>query len=202
MKNIQLTEEQRQSRKQASARYREKNRDKVRQQALDWVNRQKEKDPTFLAKKAERTREYTKKNLEACRARSRDVKRKKRETDREEYNRLQREYRQNNPEKFAKYYEVRKQKPEFKRAMRRTVLRRYGLTQSDYESLLDNQEGKCAICRLSEVKMVIDHDHETGKVRSLLCDKCNLLIGWVESGLKRNKNILSDAAEYLKKMKH
>lgn len=57
-------------------------------------------------------------------------------------------------------------------------LRQYGITQDDYEALFAEQAGKCAICGASEAggwggMLPVDHDHETGAVRGLLCHNCN-----------------------------
>lgn len=62
---------------------------------------------------------------------------------------------------------------------RRMVCKSYGMTLEDYERLISKQGGKCAICMLEEKgrKLTIDHDHVTGRVRGLLCRKCNRAIG-------------------------
>ena len=50
--------------------------------------------------------------------------------------------------------------------------RRYGITAEDADALLEAQDGLCPICRAAPAVQV-DHDHETGVVRSLLCFNCN-----------------------------
>lgn len=61
----------------------------------------------------------------------------------------------------------------------RTV--RYGMSPEEYGELLDEQLGCCACCGSSDPKrkggFVIDHDHNTGQVRGLLCHSCNIGIG-------------------------
>lgn len=61
------------------------------------------------------------------------------------------------------------------------LLKEYNLTTEDYISLYKKQEGKCAICAksFSDIKNAphVDHCHETGKVRGLLCSKCNPALG-------------------------
>jgi hypothetical protein len=55
----------------------------------------------------------------------------------------------------------------------------YGLEPGEYEALLAYQGGKCAICRRATGKarrLAVDHDHETGEVRGLLCKPCNRTI--------------------------
>ena len=58
----------------------------------------------------------------------------------------------------------------------------YGLTQSDVESMIESQGGLCAICgerpedRI-RLGLVVDHCHETGAVRGMLCSNCNRAIG-------------------------
>lgn len=52
----------------------------------------------------------------------------------------------------------------------------YGLTEKEYNDLLDRQGHKCALCR-KEKRLQVDHCHKTGKVRGLLCSSCNTGIG-------------------------
>lgn len=55
---------------------------------------------------------------------------------------------------------------------------RYGISPEEYDSLLDSQQGKCPICELPlRGTAQVDHDHESGRVRGLLCVTCNLGIG-------------------------
>lgn len=63
---------------------------------------------------------------------------------------------------------------------RANVKTRYGITQSDYETMLKNQNNSCAICKTTVPgydNFCIDHCHKTGRVRGLLCRRCNLAIG-------------------------
>jgi hypothetical protein len=84
------------------------------------------------------------------------------------------------------------------------VCRRYGITREQYEEMWTRQGGRCAICnRLgSEVhargkavlRLAVDHDHETGVVRGLLCNGCNLGLG----GFDDDPEALERAAAYLR----
>ena len=60
----------------------------------------------------------------------------------------------------------------------------YGLTLSDYNRMVKKQKGACKICRIVPTnrprKLVIDHNHITGKVRGLLCIRCNLSLHVIE----------------------
>jgi len=64
-----------------------------------------------------------------------------------------------------------------------------------YESMINDQNGVCCICKKEVVKMVIDHDHETGDLRGLLCNKCNIGLGFFDD----NTESLKNAIKYLKK---
>jgi len=70
----------------------------------------------------------------------------------------------------------------------------YGLTLEEYNSMMLKQGGKCCICGGKEKKALhVDHDHITGKVRGLLCRRCNVVLGFVEENL----NILDLLKEYI-----
>jgi hypothetical protein len=80
--------------------------------------------------------------------------------------------------------------------------RKYGITLEEYNKMLENQNGLCAICNSPEkvktddkVKLLaVDHCHTSGAVRGLLCNACNTGIG----KFKEDINILESAIKYLK----
>lgn len=72
--------------------------------------------------------------------------------------------------------------------------RRYGLTQADYDLLLESQGGTCAICKEIPLVFHVDHNHKTGKVRGLLCASCNLALGKLKDSAER----AAQAAVYLR----
>lgn len=74
--------------------------------------------------------------------------------------------------------------------------RRRGITKKEYNEFLTAQHGVCAICKGPQrlgSRFFIDHHHETGAVRGLLCANCNSAIGF----LKDNADNCRQAAEYL-----
>lgn len=69
------------------------------------------------------------------------------------------------------------------------LLKNFGITIEDYNAMHDKQNGLCAICKQPETRLnksgtlhrlAVDHCHKTGKVRGLLCFKCNAAIGFFE----------------------
>lgn len=86
----------------------------------------------------------------------------------------------------------------------RAILRIYGITQQEYQSLFDRQNGVCLICQTKENRidyrtgkvqpLLIDHDKFTGNIRGLLCNKCNSAIGFFDHNIDR----ILTAATYLK----
>ena len=72
---------------------------------------------------------------------------------------------------------------------------KYGITLEDYNNMVTTQKRKCAICPaiIDEIILCVDHDHNTGKVRGLLCDKCNRGLGFFLD----SPALLRKAAEYL-----
>lgn len=74
--------------------------------------------------------------------------------------------------------------------------RKFGISLSEYEDMLVKQSGVCAICGKPEQtdrSLAVDHCHETGFVRGLLCVKCNTGMG----NLGDNVEILQKAIDYL-----
>lgn len=69
----------------------------------------------------------------------------------------------------------------------RNYKERYGLTKEKIGELIAQQGGACAICSRAPMKRpCIDHNHTTGKVRSILCHRCNVGLGFIEAiGLEK-----------------
>jgi hypothetical protein len=81
----------------------------------------------------------------------------------------------------------------------------YGISYKEYLIILKEQDGLCAICKTKQEKihhksnkqqkLSVDHDHDTGEVRGLLCSKCNFALG----GFKDKVEYLQNAITYLTK---
>ncbi len=66
-------------------------------------------------------------------------------------------------------------------------LKYYNLSQPEFEELLNKQLGLCALCdnllkQGGSTNLNVDHCHVTGKVRGLVCHKCNMMLGFVDKG--------------------
>lgn len=72
-------------------------------------------------------------------------------------------------------------------------IRKYGITLEEYAVLMSRQENACAICRRTDERLVVDHDHASGRVRGLLCGGCNIGIGSLGDDAVR----LLSAADYV-----
>lgn len=77
----------------------------------------------------------------------------------------------------------------------RELQRNFGISLSEYLRILDEQNGVCFICLGvdKDKRLAVDHDHSNGKVRGLLCHKCN----WGLGLFRDNINSLNRAVEYL-----
>lgn len=96
-------------------------------------------------------------------------------------------WQRENPEKYKAKNKLWNDK--YKDKKRSTVMKNeYGITLADYNKMFDLQNGRCAICskHQSELKRAlhIDHCHKTGKVRSLLCQHCNTLLGFANDDIE------------------
>lgn len=78
---------------------------------------------------------------------------------------------------------------------RQSYLRKtWGITLEEYDELVKSQSGLCSICKIKPDILHIDHNHDTGKIRSLLCSNCNRGIGH----LKESITILESAIAYIR----
>jgi hypothetical protein len=87
----------------------------------------------------------------------------------------------------------KKEKAKDPEAVREKYLKKtYNLSLEEYAKMLKEQNNVCWICKQKK-SLVVDHDHDTGKVRGLLCNLCNTSLG----GFKDSRDSLLKALDYL-----
>lgn len=97
-------------------------------------------------------------------------------------------------EGLARYQKKYQAKPEVQIKLKRNNRKYYyGISDKEYQRMLFNQKGICSICERKLDPPCVDHDHKTGKVRGLLCGKCNTAIGYFSD----NTTSLRNAITYL-----
>jgi hypothetical protein len=110
--------------------------------------------------------------------------------NRDKVNAQKREYRKNNQEKLAAQWKKRAEQ------VRNNKLKRlYGISYEDKVEMHKQQNGVCPICYqpLGVNDLHVDHDHDTGEVRGLLCKHCNMGLG----NFKENTEALERALSYI-----
>ncbi len=153
-----------------SKKYREENKDKIKELNKKW--RLKNKEKIKLNKKI-----WSEKNKETIKLKGI----KYRESNREALSKKNKEYYLNNYRKALGWN-----------------LARYGLTVDDFETMSKKQGDVCGICLnkcTSRKRLSVDHCHKTGIVRGLLCNKCNRALGLIGD----NKEFLNNAIKYLER---
>ncbi len=75
--------------------------------------------------------------------------------------------------------------------------KKYGISPVEYAVLYQLHQGMCAICKRLPIgrDLHLDHDHQSGKIRGLLCRNCNIALGL----LKEDEDIIWNMLEYIKK---
>ena len=130
--------------------------------------------------------------------------------DKKEHNRKRREYHQKHKEeenkrtkewKVKNIEHVNKYNKEYRNGTQGRdywLKHRYNLSLNDWLDIWKKQDGKCAVCGKAfenPSNACIDHNHITGKVRGLLCKKCNIAIGFFDE----NINSMERAIKYIQK---
>ena len=94
-------------------------------------------------------------------------------------------WNRSNPERFRK------------NARTHRLKKAYGLSRSEYETMLKQQGGLCAICRdpTRSHTLAVDHDHSSGTIRGLLCQPCNRALGF----LRDDPDLMTAALAYLRR---
>lgn len=87
-------------------------------------------------------------------------------------------YKAEHREEYRQYHKAYRQTEKYRSSRNRYWLKlQYGMTPEDYKDRLVEQRFSCAVCKVEQSrlkrKLVVDHDHKTGKVRGLLCNPCN-----------------------------
>lgn len=105
----------------------------------------------------------------------------RRENNKEKYNAMSKKWRDANPDKVKE----------------NTIKKRYGIDLAQWQTMFDAQDGKCIICGTHQFELkkelAVDHCHTTGKVRGLLCIRCNRAIGL----FRDSPDLLDKALKYL-----
>jgi len=76
----------------------------------------------------------------------------------------------------------------------------YGLRPGEYQMMLEKQDGRCAICgnKPVTIRLAVDHDHQTGRVRGLLCRRCNRALGLWEGDPQKMRNLIAYVRDIMK----
>lgn len=88
------------------------------------------------------------------------------------------------------------------KAREQKLKRRYGIDLLDFDRILEDQGGACFVCleEFSDTRIpMVDHDHFSGLPRSILCNRCNSLLGFAEK-TKNPLGTLRRATEYLEEV--
>jgi hypothetical protein len=99
----------------------------------------------------------------------------------------------------AEWQRAFRRTPEGRRYVRAMNLKKYGLTPEQYDEMFAAQDGRCAACGQEEthrnqfgvVRLAVDHDHDSGRVRGLLCARCNRALGLLGDDASRVAGLLA-----------
>lgn len=178
--------------KEYNKKYYEENKEREQQRSLEYYH--KNKDKIDKEKKKEYHKQWYKANKHKIPARTENEKEERNRKRRERYAN-DKDYRERTKAKVRAY---NKRNPRQK--INNRLQNSYGITLEEFEQLLIDQNNCCAICgteHKKEQSLHVDHNHNTGEVRGLLCHNCNFGIGHFQDDF----NLLIKASEYIKSSK-
>lgn len=102
------------------------------------------------------------------------------------FRKRQRDWQRRNPERHKQHCRRKREAAKAKK---------FGLTRNEFLVIRARRDrgGNCPICKQPVEKFVIDHDHVTGRIRGLICERCNFALG----DFKDNPELIRRAIEYL-----
>ncbi len=134
-----------------------------------------------------------------CKACHRSAKRARYAADPAKYKAMVKRWQQENADRLNAYRRERNTLPEVKRRQRDAYyLRTYGISADEVDGMLTAQGGGCAICGMQPERLAslhLDHDHEHGHLRGILCIDCNHGLG----KLRDDPDLLQRAIDYLQR---
>lgn len=114
------------------------------------------------------------------------------------YNKFYKDNRNSYKDRRKEYYLANKEE-HAKRMYKNHIRRKYNLTLENLDRMIEKQDNKCLICNKNFSilegwnKRCVDHDHKTGKIRGILCRKCNISLHYIE-----DNNLWKQAQNYLR----
>lgn len=112
----------------------------------------------------------------------------------------QKEWRKRNPG-YSKEYQRKNRERDKVRRKNWHLLNTFGITYEDYNKKFEEQKGCCAICGTHQTELsdalCVDHNHDSGEIRDLLCHPCNLAVGNLNEDIERANKLTN----YLRKWK-
>ena len=189
-----LSESEKQRSRDRCARYRERHRERLRNERL-----------TLYQENAETIRARKRTNHAKLKARDPDAAKAKSRAKYQQYGKAYaRQWQLRNPEKVKKAF-IKWKTTNPRRVRDLSLIHKYGIGLAQYETMLERQSGACAICKRAErsrdrrtgnvCRLSVDHCHTTGEVRGLLCKNCNAAIGLLE----HDPDLLDAARGYLRR---
>ena len=132
--------------------------------------------------------EYQKRYVAAHPEQRKETIRKSREKNHERILAYNRRWRAANPDKVREHQKHGHRMSE------------YGMSRAQFEAYMFAQNESCYLCEISfkDARPTVDHDHETGEIRALLCDRCNAMLGLSGDCIE----MLHDAIVYLRSFRH
>lgn len=204
----------RQTHKKETEEYHQAHKEELAESHKQWYEANKKKlkeyDRLRYETNKDKIKEQKRKYREGIKDELKEKARQYRESYPDKIKESGRRYRETHKDKLKKYRELhRAQRKEYYKHYRKTHMNKikekeikyyYGMTIMQFNNMLKQQSYKCAICgkKINEQTACVDHSHITGSIRGLLCNSCNVQLGFYE----KMKNRENELQEYISAHKY